>query len=432
MKRCILSLIAVFVVAGLGAQSYGDALRYSNVNPLGTARFAGSGGSLTPMGVDMTTLHTNPAGIGWNRYNMVQVTPGFSFTNSDSKLTGNGDDTYLDESVVNLGLPSIGVLLAGTTRSVNWSTLNFGVSVTQIANYNQDVSFSGRNAGSILEAFAFDVNNTPAANPLDPYGSNLAFNLNAFIFDDVSNFGFYSDFFDPDAGLSRGGEIERSGTYKHGGSATEVAIGFGGNYREKFLWGLSIGIPFFNFTEELDYEEVDDTDVIPAFENSVYTSNLDASGTGFNAKLGLIYLPTEQLRVSAAIHTPTLYSIDEQFRTTFGYFYSNIDNEAVGSADDSPLGEFAYNLSTPWRFMLGAGYLVGSSGFVSIDADYTDYTANSLSFDDFATVNEVSNEAIDNFLGSSIGVRVGGELNLKPFQLRAGVGYRQSPLLRRI
>lgn len=423
MKRYLWSLLTVFALTGLGAQNYSDALRYSDLAPLGTARFAGTGGSLTPMGVDMTTLHTNPAGIGWNRYNMVQITPGFSFTGTDADLAGNA----LSESVVNLGLPSAGVLIAGTTRSVNWSTLNFGVSVSQVGNFNQDINFNGRNEGSIIEAFTFDVNNTPITDPLNPYGAELAFPF--LIEDDVNNTGYYSDFFDIGQNLSRGGNISRSGTYQRSGSATELAIGFGGNYREKLLWGLSIGIPFFSYDEVLNYEEVDDENFIPAFENSVYSSNLSTDGTGFNGKLGLILLPTDQLRISAAVHTPTLYSIDEQLATSFGYFYTDGNNEAQGGTNTSPAGQFNYNLSTPWRFMLGAGYLVGSSGFLSVDADYTNFAANKFSLDDFATVNEASNNSVDAFLGNSIGIRIGGELNVKPFQLRAGVGYRQSPYI---
>ena len=52
----------------------------------------------------------------------------------------------------------------------------------------------------------------------------------------------------------------------------------------------------------------------------------------------------------------------------------------------------------------------------------------SFSSDDFATVDEAANEDVDRELTSSLGVRVGGELNLKPFQVRAGVGYRQNPV----
>ena len=77
--------------------------------------------------------------------------------------------------------------------------------------------------------------------------------------------------------------------------------------------------------------------------------------------------------------------------------------------------------------MLGAGYLIGNRGFISLDADYADYRGNSVSFDDFAVAADDVNISIDDNLSSSIGLRLGGELNLKPVQLRAGIGYRQIP-----
>ena len=416
MKRSFGTLVVLLCLGTLSAQNYVDALRYSYAGPVGTARFAGTGGSLTPMGTDMTTLHTNPAGIGWNRYNMAQITPGLSLTGTDAILAGAENASALSETATALTLPSAGILLAGTTRSVNWSTLNFGISVTRMADFNQQVRFDGRTEGSLIESFTEQLNDGIV---LD--GTSAL----AIPFVILEGGEYFSDFQDLD-GNPIAGNIGRSGLYDRSGSMSEAAIGFGGNYKEKFLWGLSIGIPFFTYEERFTYEEVDDADVIPVFEDLSYTTLQTTSGTGFNLKAGAIYLPTEAVRISASLHTPTFYSIDDRTESTLGYFYSE-NNEALGGTERSPINEFTYNLSTPWRFGLGAGYLIGRSGFLSVDADYTNYTGNSLSFDDFGTIAEAENETIDAFLASSIGVRVGGELNLKPFQVRAGVGYRQVP-----
>ncbi|CAH1001434.1 hypothetical protein LEM8419_02337 [Neolewinella maritima] len=412
-----LVLAALLLTGTLSGQNFNDALRYSFVTPQGTARFAGTGGSLTPLGVDVTTLHTNPAGIGWNRYNVAQVTPGFTFTGMDANLVPSQPAENTSESAANFNLPSIGAIFAGTTRSVNWSTLNFGISVTRLTDYNQQTRFGGRSQGSIIDGYAADLN----AGIEDPFGSLLAFNTGAFFEDDQ---GFFTDF---DFEENDGGRIRRDGLYDRRGSMSEVALGFGGNYREKLLWGLSFGIPFFTYDEVFSYEEVDDQGEISGFDNSAFDQSLITSGTGFNLKFGLTYLPTEQLRISGAIHSPTLWTIDEQFSTGFEYNFVDDNGQAMGGTELSPLNSATYNLSTPWRFMVGAGYLIGKSGFLSVDVDYADYRGNSISFDDFATAAEATNESIDNNLSSSIGLRVGGELNLKPIQLRAGVGYRQIP-----
>ena len=421
MKFLFSSLLLLAAAATASGQSYVDALRYSFVAPQGTARFAGSGGSLTPLGVDVTTLHTNPAGIGWNRYNLAEVTPGFAFTGTDATLAQSEGGGSISEGAAAFTLPSVGVILAGTTRSVNMSTLNFGISLTRMADFNQQIAFDGRTPGGIIEKFAEDERDGIQ----DPFGNDLAID---YLINDASGVPF-SDFYDFDSGTPFTGAVQREGLYDRTGSMSEVAVGFGGNYRETVLWGLSLGIPFLRYESNFTYSERDDANVIPAFEDAAFTETLVNQGTGFNLKAGVTILPTEAIRISAAVHTPTFWSIQEQYSTTFDYFYDD-NGSAAGGREVSPLSDATYNLRTPWRFLAGIGTVVGSGGFISVDADYSNYAGNTVSFDDFAgsdAATEATNADIDALLGSSIGVRVGGELNVKPLQLRAGVGYRQVP-----
>ena len=422
MKFLLGAFFVLILTTTSYGQSYQDALRYSFVSPQGSARFAGTGGSLTPLGVDLTTLHTNPAGIGWNRYNLAQVTPGFSFTGTSAFLDQSETEGSRSESAAAFTLPSIGVLLAGNTRSVNMSTLNFAISITRLADYNQQLGFSGRTPGGLIEKFAEDDRD----GIYDPFGSDLA--LPYLITNNADGLN-YSDFYNFATGEPYPGAIQREGLYDRRGSMSEAAVGFGGNYRETLLWGISVGIPFYNYEQTYSYEEVDDADVIPAFDNTTYNESLVSSGTGFNLKAGVTFLPTETVRVSAAVHTPTFWTMNEQFSTSFGYSYT--ENDTIFGGDEvSPISDYTYNLRTPWRFMAGVGTLVGTRGFVSIDADYAAYGSNVFSFDDFASADDVTDAAnadVDALLGSSLGVRLGGELNVKPLQVRAGVGYRQVP-----
>ena len=48
------------IVPQVLTQRIDEALLFSNVQPMGSARFMGTGGSMTAIGVDATTLHTNP------------------------------------------------------------------------------------------------------------------------------------------------------------------------------------------------------------------------------------------------------------------------------------------------------------------------------------------------------------------------------------
>lgn len=396
-----------------------DGLRFGLLSPMGSARFAGTGGSMTSIGVDGTTLHTNPAGIGWNRYSAAQISPGFTFNNLDARLTNGVGNEGEQENKAAFIIPNASLVWAGETRSVNWSTFNFGLSFTRLADFNETIAFSGRSGGGIIDAIVEDLND----GIIDDFRSGLAQLIPGAVQED--DLGFFSDF---DLDSSQGGQIRRNGRVERTGGINELALGFGGNYLEKVLWGFTIGIPTINFTETKVYDEIDDRDEITFFDNAGFDETLELSGSGVNFKFGLIGRPTDQLRLSLAVHSPTFWTVDETYFTDFEYNFTD-NGQALGGEEESILSEAAFNMQTPWRFYAGAGYLIGRSGFISIDADYANFAGTSFSSNDFATVDEAANEDVDATLGGSLALRVGGELNLKPFQVRAGVGFRQNPVI---
>jgi hypothetical protein len=396
-----------------------DALRFSLTEPMGNARFAGTGGSMTSIGVVGTTLHTNPAGIGWNRFSSAEITPGFTFNNLDARLVNGTGNEGIQENKTAFVVPSLSLVWAGDTRSVNWSTFNFGLSYTRMADLNETIVYEGRSEGGIIDAVVEDLNDGVS----DPFRTDLAQNIpNAIQQDEL---GFFSDF---DLESSIGGQINREGRVERTGGINEFALGFGGNYKEKILWGFTLGIPTINFTETKTYDEVDTQDEITFFDNAGFDELLELSGSGINFKFGVIGRPTDQLRLSAAVHSPTFWTVDEVYETTFEYNFTD-NGQALGGTELSPRSEAAFNLRTPWKFYVGGGYLIGRSGFISIDADYLNFAGTSFSSDDFTEVNDAANADVEASLKGSLGLRIGGEFNLKPFQVRAGVGYRQNPVI---
>jgi hypothetical protein len=393
---------------------------------MGNARFAGTGGSMTSIGVVGTTLHTNPAGIGWNRYSSAEITPGFTFNNLNAGLVNGTGNEANQESKTAFVIPSVSLVWAGDTRSVNWSTFNFGLSYTRMADLNETIVFEGRSEGGIIDAVVENFNDdaiSPGSGILDPFRDVIAGQIPGAVQED--ELGFFSDF---DLDSSLGGQINREGRVERTGGINEFALGFGGNYKEKVLWGFTLGIPTIDFTETKTYDEVDNQDEITFFDNAGFDELLELSGSGINFKFGVIGRLTEQLRLSAAVHSPTFWTVDEVYETTFEYNFTD-NGQALGGTELSPRSEAAFNLRTPWRFYVGGGYLIGRNGFVSIDADYQNFAGTAFSSADFTEIDEASNADVDASLKGSLGLRIGGEWNLKPFQVRAGVGYRQNPVI---
>ena len=74
MKTKILTLAcALLTGAGAAAQTIYDAATIAQKDLNGTARFVGMGGAMGALGGDISTMGTNPAGIGIYRSNDVML-----------------------------------------------------------------------------------------------------------------------------------------------------------------------------------------------------------------------------------------------------------------------------------------------------------------------------------------------------------------------
>ncbi|MEM8582718.1 MAG: hypothetical protein AAGF87_00545 [Bacteroidota bacterium] len=418
ISRKIILGLALLCAASLSAQTIDDALRYSFIFPEGTARFLGSAGGISPIGIDHTVAMTNPAGLGWARRNSASLTFGTQTTDLQSTLLNDPDNEPRVTNQTQFNIPAFGVVFAGQTRSLNWPTVNFAVTFNRLADYNEVIEFRGRSPNSLVQSFADDANN----GFFNDFRNELASATGALLRDDL---GFFTDFeSNPD------GQILRAGTVTRSGSLSELGLSVAGSFKDAVMWGLTLGIPFSNYEETRDYQEDDEFNQILAFEDLAFQEELSVDGAGINFKLGVIIRPTQALRISLAAHTPTFWTFNEQYETSFTYFFTEPDTgEAGGGTALSPLGDFRYNLRTPWRFLGGLGVVIGRKGFLGFELDYSQFQGNEFSFEDFTVEATDLNLGVENSFTSSLGLRLGGSLNLNPFQVSLGAGARQSAIV---
>ena len=76
MKKSILLAAAALIAMQAGAQETYENARLANEDLNGTARYVGMGGAMEALGADISTMSTNPAGIGMFRHNIVNGTVG--------------------------------------------------------------------------------------------------------------------------------------------------------------------------------------------------------------------------------------------------------------------------------------------------------------------------------------------------------------------
>lgn len=409
-------LIAFSLTSLLTAQNFGDALRYSDFDPIGSARFTGAGGAMGPLGADFSVISTNPAGLGWIRKSEFMITPGLYINSANARLLNGDNQLDFDDAAVQFNIPNMGIVTS-SRGSNGMETFNFAFGINRLADFNQQFYYQGTSKGSLVQRFAELANDQG----LDDFEAGLAFDAEALIEDN----GFYfSDFDGQEDAL-----VERAETVIRSGSLTELSFGFAGNVQNKFLWGLAVGVPFLNYQEQKEYTETDPTDEVFVFNNLRYNQDLTSAGAGINLKLGFIYRAHQALRLSMAIHTPTYYQVDETFRTEMAYSYTLPEMPTSNASAQSPEGQFNYGLRTPWRLLGGIATVFGKDGFLTGEVEYVNYSKNRFLFEGFSTDEaEINDETAAN-LSSAVKIRTGAEYAMGNFRLRGGIGLQQAPIV---
>jgi hypothetical protein len=193
--------------------------------------------------------------------------------------------------------------------------------------------------------------------------------------------------------------------------------------------GATIGVPFLTFTEEKIYVESDrEGNRIPLFNSLDYRQELNTTGVGINLKVGFIYRVNQMLRLGGAVHTPTRFGLDDSFRSSLNYDFTTDDGQTSDITAESPDGLFEYRLVTPWRVMGNVGVIIGKRGFISGEIEWVDYGSASFNYSEFGDLEREVNREIENTLTQAINLRLGGEVVLDIFQLRAGFQVLNSPL----
>ena len=412
------------------AQDLTDALRLSNLTPQGTARSIGFGNALGSIGGDFSSLSVNPAGIGVYRKSELMISPSMMFSGVEGRYNPNGTGlgNGNTENGSHFAISNFGFVFTNAARGKrydrsNWKSTSFAIGLNRLADFTRDYSYSGTNtttSGSWI--FESDANSNP--DNVFQNGRPAYLGYESYLLDTATVNGQpgYVSVVNPDANHPVGQLLNM----RERGGISEFLLSWGGNYKEKLMLGATVGLPYVRYKRESTYQETDlSNDNNNDFKEYIYTDNLRTTGLGINAKFGFIYKPVEILRLGAAIHTPTWYSLrDRQTRSLF----ANTENFAGERLIDAPENDFNYNISTPWRAVGSASVLFGKYGFFTADVEYVDYKSSRIRFDEgFDLEERFANQEIKDAYTSAINVRGGVEVKLDIISLRVGLGYYGSP-----
>lgn len=402
------------------AQNDADLLRYSSINFGSTARSLSMGGAFGAVGADFSAFSNNPAGIAIYRKSEFSISPIVNNRVTDSEFLGSTNHY----SKAPFGLGNLGIVYSyPKQRERNWKTINFGFGYNRLNTFKQEFGGSGANkSSSFLDGFLANANSGSGTHPNNltdlPDGAYLAYNT--FLIDPIppDSLTYFSAI--PNGGIQQDFNITSKGSFG------EITFGMGANYQNKLHLGLSLAFPTFNYTRDLTWTETDVADTVNGplsvynFKSFNYNQVLESSGSGFNAKFGLIYKITDNIRLGAYIHTPTWYEVsDEAFNTLVAAFDSS-----VSFAEESQR-LFDYTMRTPYKAGGSAAYLFNKKGLISIDYEFVDYASMKLN-SDFYSFNAENDLVSEKYQGAS-NIRIGGEYRYNVFSFRGGYALYGSP-----
>jgi hypothetical protein len=420
MKKYSLSLLlTLWFCLPLFSQNASDALRYSQIIYGGTARFQGLGGAFGAVGADFSTLATNPAGLGLYKGSEFTITPSVYISNTASDYNGYSGSVTKG----NFALGDVGVIFSIPAPKKNvggFKNFNLGFGLNRQNDFNNNMFMQGINNTSSMMTDWVNTLNRQFLSPENinvkyPFDIALATNSNLIYLSDSINRKYAND-------APNGGVDQQKMVYTYG-SINEFDISFGTNYDDKLYFGATIGIPFIRYFENDQYQEIKINNSIPYFSALSYNQSIETHGTGVNFKLGVIYRPANWVRIGAAIHAPTYYAMRDIWSSSM---YARFDSVLQSNTQYSPIGNYNYQMLTPFRAIGSVAFIIGQLGLISADYEYANYNQARFYSADSYVFDNVNTEIVNSYT-APVNIRCGTEWRIQDFRIRGGFSYTGKP-----
>ena len=435
MKKLIVLSSLVLPMLAL-AQTPENTIKYNWLGGNGTARVQALGGASGSIGGEISTLFSNPANIGFYKNSEAVISGGINFQNNKTNYYGDNFETKNNKGFFGTS----GVVFGKANHQGRSSA--FSVGLTQLANFNNNVIYSGHNKDgtSMADAFIADIKNNGGNRDL--YGSDLAYKT--YWINPIGGGNFSS----PASNIARTNGLFQDMEISTSGQINEVAFGGGKQVSDKVFLGASLGIPMMRYDETRRYyEESPVNNNNDDFDFASYNTKLNTTGEGFNLKLGALFNLSDKFRVGISAHTPTWYSITQSFDANAEANTENLVKEGTDNgkpqifAQPDKTLEFDYRIRTPYKVMGSATALFGdiytpnaTKGFITGDIEYVDYSASKYSVTHTQDRNSAdedilksTNGVIKNAYKGAVNVKLGTEVKFNTLAVRLGGAYFGNP-----
>ena len=370
-NRYFLFATALMIAMSANAQETYENAKLVGEDLNGTARYVGMGGAMEALGADISTIGTNPAGLGLFRHSNLSVSGGLLMQSNGKEFT-NGNKT-------NASFDQIGGVYS--TRTGAKSFLNFGFNYHKGKNFDyilnaaNSLNGSSQNKQSFIKGLVgsegnggFYVDRDPKTNANVGY-SDLNKKSNAYKFSQIDY--LYWNTLIPTNNPTKPYDYDGGNDYTfnraHNGYIGNYDFSVSGNLNDRVYLGVTFGIKDVHYNAYSEYSE----NLVSGARASV-ADNRSITGSGFDVTAGVIVRPIESspFRIGAYVKTPTWYDLTTSNTTSL------IDYRNYGAANNSKYVNNSYDFKiwTPWKFGFSLGHTIGSSLALGATYEYEDYS----------------------------------------------------------
>lgn len=441
-KTIALTVSALLVTMGVGAQNIYDAVKFGQNELNGTARYVGMGGAMGALGGDISTISTNPAGIGIYRSNDAMTTISFSALETKSNFTG----ISMKEDKNRFNFDNVGFVISnkiGDYTALRY--VNFAFNYKRNKSLNKLMSMQGlipqvpgdggkmynisqttqmaNQANQMYHGSGHDIMDYEGNPYRETFGwlTALGWHGGLYMFDEDKQ--MYTGYLDqPYAQFYS----------KETGGIDEYTLNTSFNFNDRIYLGLTLGLYDVNYKKYSMYDEA----YGDHWGYTLHSWN-KTDGSGFDVKVGAIFRPFESspLRIGVAVHTPTFYTLTN--KTEAHLAFDGMEDGQGGYVDGDiktydELGgrtmSTKYRLHTPWKYNFSLGYTVGSALALGAEYEYQDFSTMKFRYTDYGggSMGWETGTAKDMLKGVST-IRLGAEYKFLPeFAFRAGYNLSTS------
>lgn len=357
-KYFMLAMLGLMAAPALAQETYQDTkLAENSLN--GTARYVGMGGAMEALGADISTIGTNPAGIGLFRKNQVSISAGVvAQTDAENHTSYNATTIDFKGDKSHVSFDQLGIVWSPTRGRSSY--LNLAFNYHKSADFGQILNAANSLGGasqSKLTAIKYGAYHNLQGNDMIWTGVDANYDNLMNKSDDKSQMAYYN------------GKEFLFGQYQHG-YIGEYDFNISGSLNNRVWLGLTVGIHDVNYRSSSYYAE----NLVPGpglseEPESDQKEDLKIDGTGFDVKLGVIFRPVKDspFRIGAYINSPVYYDLTLKGASALQLKDYDANGQALTGTSQNGC-TYDFRLNTPWKAGVSLGHTVGN--YLALGATY--------------------------------------------------------------